>query len=198
MTQQIHLPTCPDQLNSSSTSHRTSGNKPFPMKRESTMNMSTVVCQVEIIVTEKCLHKRNNHPAIGHFSDFGCWMCPILSEWLGWLKIVIEDWDRGRWVWAQSQSLNWMVQMMHNWEPRWPCISSRSKCAVSSKDVVASWRSPQQKQAQRRWPLSKTGWITKVLPDGQSCSAWIQGYMGHIQLSMIWRCFRKRSHQYSS
>jgi len=55
------------------------------------MNTSTFVCRVEVIVTEKRLHKLSDYPAFHRVSDGGCWMSPVESERLLSLTIAIQD-----------------------------------------------------------------------------------------------------------
>jgi len=101
---------------------------------------------------------------------------------------ITDDCDTW-WVRLQSPSPSSMARTTHNGQPRWPYCSSRSKCMVSSKDTTTSRKSQQQTRPLQRRPLSKTGWIAMVLPDGLSYWAWSPGSKRNTRSSTMRRHF---------
>jgi len=188
---QTHLRILLLTLNYSSTRPRTTGYEPLRLKAEPTIYTCTFVCQVEVIVTEKCLNMLSNYPSFCRVSDGSCRTSPIETKRLQ--KQPTAIWDRAGWVWLPSPSPSSMAQTMHNGYLRWPYFATRSKCIVSSKDIMTGRKRQQQTRPLQRRPLSKTGWIAIVLPDWLSCWAWSRGFNRNRRSSKLQRCFGRSS-----
>jgi hypothetical protein len=81
----------PHTLDYSSARPRTTGYEPLSLKKIQTINTSTFICRVEVIVTEKCLPKPGDYHAFCRVSNSGCCTSPVQSERLRLLIIAIQD-----------------------------------------------------------------------------------------------------------
>jgi len=118
------------------------------------------------------------------------WRRPLEISLTVWETTITDNCDI-RWVQLQSPSPSSIALTMYNGQPRWPYISSRKKCMVSSKDTMTSWESQLQTRPLQRRPFSTTGWIAIVMPDQVSCWAWSREYKRNTWSSMMQRRFGK-------
>jgi len=72
-----------------------------------------------------------------------------------------------------------------------PTSGAEASVWYRQKDTTTSRKSHQQLWLLQRRPLSKTGWISMVLPDRLCCWAWNGGFKQNKQSSMMQRCFGK-------
>jgi len=136
------------------------------------------ICHAEVnIVTEKHLFKLNKYPASSSASDSGCWTPPVHSErrWkLTWTisshTITITKFN------DTNNSLCAIVMAL---------LLHQKKVYNISKGMMTSLKSQLQMRPPQSRPLSKTGWISMVLPEWLSCWAWSQGFKQNTQSSTM-------------